>query len=164
MDFLYWQNIDRNNFNIFVRDLSEKLNSNVKNIVIDTYNDLEKSKKIKKMKKMNKKEMIIYEQTIKRQKKMYDDDLKKIQIYEKNIDMNDLYDKLKYIKTDKGILDYKYRLLKHVYDNKNLEKIMELYFQLVDVEYDNNDCKDFSCIDLINNSIKEFLQTYLMTT
>ena len=26
--------------------------------------------------------------------------------------------------------------------NKNLEKIMELYFQLVDVEYDNNDCKD----------------------
>ena len=40
MDFLYWQNIDRNNFNIFVRDLSERLNSNVKNIVIDTYNDL----------------------------------------------------------------------------------------------------------------------------
>ena len=46
MDFLYWQNIDCNNFNIFVRDLSERLNSNVKNIVIDTYNDLEKSKKI----------------------------------------------------------------------------------------------------------------------
>ena len=114
MDFLYWQNIDRNNFNIFVRDLSERLNSNVKNIVVDTYNDLEKSKTIKK-KKMNKKEMIILEQTIKRQKKMYDDDLKKIQIYEKNIDMNDLYDKLRYIKTDKGILDYKYKLLKHVY-------------------------------------------------
>ena len=142
MDFLYWQNIDRNNFNIFVRDLSERLNSNVKNIVIDTYNDLEKSKKIKKKKKMNKKEMIILEQTKKRQKKMYDDDLKKIQIYEKNIDIKDLYDKFRYIKTDRGILDYKYRLLKYVYDNKNLEKIMELYFQLVDVEYDNMDCKD----------------------
>ena len=83
MDFLYWQNIDRNNFNIFVRDLSERLNSNVKNIVIDTYNDLEKSKKIKKKKKMNKKEMIIYEQTIKRQKKMYDDDLKKYKFMKK---------------------------------------------------------------------------------
>ena len=71
MDYLYWQNIDCNNFNIFVRDLSERLNSNVKNIVVDTYNDLEKSKKIIKKKKMNKKEMIIYEQTQNRQKKMH---------------------------------------------------------------------------------------------
>ena len=46
MDLLYWQNIDRNNFNIFVRDLSERLNSDVKNIDIDTYNDLELIKKL----------------------------------------------------------------------------------------------------------------------
>ena len=63
--------------------------------------------------------MIIYEQTIRRQKKKYDDDLKKIQIYEKNINIKDLYDKFRYIKTDRGILDYKYKLLKHVYNNNN---------------------------------------------
>ena len=41
MDYLYWQNIDRNNFNVFVRDLSQRLNSDVKNIILDTYNDIE---------------------------------------------------------------------------------------------------------------------------
>ena len=44
MDYLYWQNIDKNNFNVFVRDLSQKLNSDVKNIILDTYNDIDRDK------------------------------------------------------------------------------------------------------------------------
>ena len=143
MNYLYWENIDRNNFDLFVRDLSLNLNSNVKNIVIDTYNDLDKSKIIKSKKQnMKKKDIIIMEQTQKRIEKLYIDDMKKIDIYIQNIDTKNLYDKCKYFKTQKGILDYKYRLLKHVYKNKNLEKIMELYFQLVEVDYDNKECKD----------------------
>ena len=37
MDHLYWQNIDRNNFNVFIRDLSERLNSDVKNIILKRF-------------------------------------------------------------------------------------------------------------------------------
>ena len=72
MNFLYWQDIDRNNFDLFVRDLSQNLNSNVKNIVIDTYNDLDKSKIVKSKKQsMKKKDIIIREQTQKRIEKLY---------------------------------------------------------------------------------------------
>ena len=91
MNFLYWQDIDRNNFDLFVRDLSQNLNSNVKNIVIDTYNDLDKSKIVKSKKQiMKKKDIIIREQTQKRIEKLYIDDTKKIDIYNKNIDINNL--------------------------------------------------------------------------
>ena len=72
MNYLYWENIDRNNFDLFVRDLSQNLNSNVKNIVIDTYNDLDKSKIIKSKKQsMKKKDIIIMEQTQKRIEKLH---------------------------------------------------------------------------------------------
>ena len=47
MDYLYLQNIDKNNFNVFVRDLSQKLNSDVKNIILDTYNDIDRDEKDK---------------------------------------------------------------------------------------------------------------------
>ena len=42
MDHLYWQNIDHSQFNVFIRDLSERLNSNVKNIIEDSFNDIQK--------------------------------------------------------------------------------------------------------------------------
>ena len=102
MDFLYWQHIDKNNFDLFVRDLSQNLNSDVKNIVIDTYNDLNKSKIEKsKKQKLKKKDIIIMEQTVKREEKLYIDDTKKIDIYIQNIDVKNLYDKLQYFKTKK---------------------------------------------------------------
>jgi uncharacterized protein (UPF0333 family) len=122
MDHLYWQNIDRNNFNVFIRDLSERLNSDVKNIILDTYNDIEKvqnkNKKITKPTKPKKKDLIIMEQTKKRNEKLYVDDTNKINIYKNNIDIDNLYDKIRYLKTDEGILDYKFELLHHVYDMK----------------------------------------------
>ena len=36
MDFLLKQNIDKNNFNVFIRDLSSSLNTNLKHIIEDT--------------------------------------------------------------------------------------------------------------------------------
>ena len=152
MDHLYLQNIDKNNFNVFVRDLSERLNSNIKNIVYDTYNDIEKEKIKNKVKKGNKgnkeknkekkKDIIIREQTEKRNQKLYGDDLNKINIYKNNIDIDDLYDKIKYLKTDKGILKYKFELLEFVYKSKNFEKIMEIYFQIAKCSTDNLDHKN----------------------
>ena len=36
MEYLLKQNIDKNNFNIFIRDLSSNLNTNLKHIIEDT--------------------------------------------------------------------------------------------------------------------------------
>ena len=36
MEFLLKQNIDKNNFNVFIRDLSSNLNTNLKHIIEDT--------------------------------------------------------------------------------------------------------------------------------
>ena len=154
MDYLYWQNIDRNNFNVFVRDLSQRLNSDVKNIILDTYNDIEKIEtKNKKSKKPKKKDIIIMEQTIKRNKKLYIDDTNKINIYKNNIDIDNLYDKIKYLKTDEGILDYKFELLQYVYDMKKFEKIMELYFQLA--ESTTKNIKQKNVLEKISNKLKD---------
>ena len=38
MEFLLKQKIDKNNFNIFIRDLSYNLNNNLKHIIEDTIN------------------------------------------------------------------------------------------------------------------------------
>ena len=54
MDPVVMQEINTNDFQIFIRDLSEKLNANVKHIVEDTFNNMVK-KEIKKPKKHNKK-------------------------------------------------------------------------------------------------------------
>ena len=159
MDHLYWQNIDRNNFNVFIRDLSERLNSDVKNIILDTYNDIEKvqnkikNKKITKPTKPKKKDLIIMEQTKKRNEKLYIDDTNKINIYKNNIDIDNLYDKIRYLKTDEGILDYKFELLHHVYDMKKFEKIMELYFQLAESKTKN--IKQKNVLEKISNKLKD---------
>ena len=39
MDFLLKQNIDKNKFNVFIRDLSSNLNTNLKHIIEDTVED-----------------------------------------------------------------------------------------------------------------------------
>ena len=36
MEYLLKQNIDKNNFNVFIRDLSSNLNTNLKHIIEDT--------------------------------------------------------------------------------------------------------------------------------
>ena len=78
MNFLYWQDIDNNLFNIFIRDLSENLNSNIKNIIEDSLKDIKENKN--KNKKLKKKDIIIRKQTEKRNSKLYEDDLKKISL------------------------------------------------------------------------------------
>ena len=55
MDPVVMQDINTNDFQIFIRDLSEKLNANVKHIVEDTFNNMVKiNKKPKKRDKKKK--------------------------------------------------------------------------------------------------------------
>jgi len=59
MEFLLKQKIDKNNFNIFIRDLSYNLNNNLKHIIEDTinheYESINKNKNKNNKKKKKKK-------------------------------------------------------------------------------------------------------------
>ena len=48
MDFITKNNLDKQNFSLFIRDLSTELNSNLKHIIEDTVNDDKKITNIKK--------------------------------------------------------------------------------------------------------------------
>ena len=79
------QNIDKQVFSIFLRDLSQNLNINLKHMIEDSVKVQSKQKKEKKnyhkgkKKVIKKKDLIIQEQTKKRQKIDYEDDQKKIE-------------------------------------------------------------------------------------
>ena len=54
MEFLLKQNIDKNNFNVFIRDLSSNLNTNLKHIIEDTISNKQPNKVNKNHKKSKK--------------------------------------------------------------------------------------------------------------
>ena len=74
MEFLTKNNIDKQNFSLFIRDLSETLNTNLKHTIEDTLNEdtlnntLKESKGKKKKVVKKKKDIIIEEQNKKRLK------------------------------------------------------------------------------------------------
>ena len=53
--YIYWDNIDSNELVLFIRDLSDKIDINVKNLIDDVFHN----KKDEKIKKMKKKDIII---------------------------------------------------------------------------------------------------------
>ena len=48
--YLFWENIDNNNFLLFIRDLSEGIITNIKNLVDDVPVDKSETKKKKRKK------------------------------------------------------------------------------------------------------------------
>ena len=54
METAFWQELDNNNFNVFIRDLSSSVNTNLKHMIEDL--DKETEVKVNKKKKMPKKE------------------------------------------------------------------------------------------------------------
>ena len=83
MDILSKQVIDRNTFNVFIRDLSSSLNTNLKHIIEDTLKEepVKSGHKGKKGKKpvVKKADLIRAEVTKKRTQEKIDNDLSKVQ-------------------------------------------------------------------------------------
>ena len=96
MEFLTKNNIDKQNFSLFIRDLSETLNTNLKHTIEDTLNEdtlnntLKESKGKKKKVVKKKKDIIIEEQNKKRLKIKIEDDYNKINFLNENIDLDNL--------------------------------------------------------------------------
>ena len=133
---LQWQETDKNQFAVFIRDLSKNLN-NVKHMVEDTMKQApvvkhpKKGKKHKPVKK--KKDIIIEQQTKLRLEKQTKEDLSKIDYIVETVDNENPYPSFKLMKTEQGLLELKFRLLDHFWNNRKnyFHHVMNLYFQLV---------------------------------
>ena len=131
METAFWQELDTNNFNVFIRDLSSSVNTNLKYMIEDLdKEDSNKNKKDTKPKKMKKKDLIILEQNKKRYNKSVEDDKRTIEFLLKNINDDNPYLNFEKIKTDEGKKEYKFNLLERYWKKKYVKHIFILYFHL----------------------------------
>ena len=170
MDFLLKQNIDKNNFNIFIRDLSLSLNANLKHIIEDslklntsiTSNLPTKHHKGRKP-VVKKKDIIIAEQNKKRELLKIQTDLNKVNFLFENKDINNPFKSVKLLKSKEGIEKMKYLLLEHYWNNEEKKQymnfIISLYYQLKDTN--TNDYKEL--VELIGNKLQKYeYKLYMM--
>ena len=134
MDTLHWSNLDKNNFSVFIRDLSKNL-TNVKHLIEDSFK--EESKPTKNFHKQRnkkvvkkKKDIIIEEQTKLRKEKLIKEDLSKLDYIMVNLDNNNPYKSFSLVKTQEGLLELKFRMLSHFWKlrKEHLPHLMNLYF------------------------------------
>ena len=145
MDILSKQVVDKNNFNVFIRDLSSSLNTNLKHIIEDTLKNESVSKPIKnkgKKQVVKKADLIRAEVTKKRTQEKINNDLSKVQFLFDNKEINNPYKSLKKLQSTEGIEKMKYLLLEYYWNNHkkdHMDFIISLYYGLK--ETTNNDYK-----------------------
>lgn len=138
METLFWETHNNALFNVFIRDLSMGLNTNLKHMIQDNDKviDNDKPTKSKKPKQIKKKDLIIQEQNKKRFEKLIQDDLMKIDYAFKNIDENNFTEKFNYLKTDKAKQVFKVKLLDYFIKLQKkgkrdyMSQILILYYSL----------------------------------
>ena len=143
METLFWETHNNTLFNVFIRDLSENLNANLKHMILDNDKVSETKKpNHKKPKPMKKKDLIIQEQNKKRFEKLIKDDIMKIDYAFRDINEINFTEKFNHIKTDEAKQIFKMRLLEYFIklqkENKKdyMSQILILYYSL---KYGKND-------------------------
>jgi len=146
MDLLQWQQTDRNQFAVFIRDLSQNIN-NVKHMIEDSFQNEEKPtqhRKGKHKKVVKKKKDIIIEQQNKvRLEKNIKEDLSKLDYIITNLDIGNPYPAFQLMKTSEGLHELKFRMLLYFWSLRkdHFPHVMNLYFQLVDKDITDPDKK-----------------------
>ena len=149
--YLEQQNIDKQCFSIFLRDLSETLNLNLRYMIEDNFiTKKEKNKEgkgyYKGKKVIKKKDLIIQEQNIKKKQKAYEDDLNKIRFFLKEIDLTNPFLLLKKLTTEEGCNAYYSQLLDHFWKDKRkmMHYIFFIYFELQKKDIHNEKTNELS--------------------
>ena len=177
MENLHWEIFNKNNFNVFIRDLSESTNVNLKHMIEDlnkSENQFEnklKYKQGKKKKVIKKKDLIIQEQNKIREQNKIDEDIKKIEFLFRNLNINNIYDNFHLLKTEQGKQNYKLKLLSYFFNEQKEKKkdyisqILNLYFNLKygKNEYLINDKQYIKISNKLENLLKDYdYKTYMM--
>ena len=165
METAFWQKLDTNNFNVFIRDLSISVNTNLKFMIEDLDNvdkalivsDKTSMNKNKKKKIIKKKDIIIKEQNEKRYKRFLEEDSKTCEFLLKNINDKNPYLNFDKLKTDEGKLEYKLKLLERYWSKKKkyISHVFILYYHLK--KYENKLTEERT---KIMKKIESILQEY----
>ena len=101
MDILLKQNIDKNNFNVFIKNLSSNLNTNLKHIIEDSLkvNDTKPINKKGKKPVIKKADIIRAEVTKKKSEKIIKDDLNRLKFLFENKDIKNPFKSLEKLKS-----------------------------------------------------------------
>ena len=154
MDILQWQKIDKNQFAIFIRDISRNL-SNVK-YMIEDYTIKQLKNKPTKHKKKKKKDIIIEEQTKIRHEKKIKEDFSSLDYIMDTINKENPYQSFSLMKTEEGLVELKFRMLDYYWKVRKdyFPHVMNLYFQVIDKPIPDEHHK------LIINKMKSKLDDY----
>jgi superfamily II RNA helicase len=165
MDILSKQVVDKNNFNVFIRDLSSSLNTNLKHIIEDTLKNESVSKPIKnkgKKQVVKKADLIRAEVTKKRTQEKINNDLSKVQFLFDNKEINNPYKSLKKLQSIEGIEKMKYLLLEYYWNNHkkdHMDFIISLYYGLKDT----NNCDYKNLLESIGKKLEQYeYKLYMM--
>ena len=175
METLFWETHNNSLFNVFIRDLSMG-NTNLKHMILDndkinTNSKKSSDKASKKPKPMKKKDLIIMEQNKKRENKLIQDDLMKIEYAFKDINGNNFMEKFNYLKTEKAKQIFKIRLLDYFIKLQKSKKrdymsqILILYYSLKygKNEYIINDEKYMKISKRLDKKLSDYdVKSYLM--
>tara|TARA_B110001469_G_scaffold127429_1_gene148283 strand:- start:695 stop:3451 length:2757 start_codon:yes stop_codon:yes gene_type:complete len=131
---LTYQKVELNDLHIFTRDLSERVNVNLKNKIEDFNKKKDKSNDIKGKKHIKKKDIIIQKQNELRLQKNINRDEKLMDNFFKNINdsKQNVYNFLNFLKTDNTKLSFKFKMLEYYFNKKNIKQCLSLYFELND--------------------------------
>jgi hypothetical protein len=163
--FISQQNIDKQRLSIFLRDLAGDVKVNLKHMIEDNIINEEKNKNEKKGKKKGKKvqpkkkDLIIQSQNEIRKKKNIEDDMNKMNFLFENIDLKKPFIQMKNLKTDEGIMEFKFRLLDVFWKEKNkyMNYIILLFFELKNTNIRIEDIKEtnIKLLREINETLEE---------
>ena len=130
MESIFWNVLNYDNFNLFIRDLSSSMNTNLKYMI----EDLDRENPTKVTKKHKKKADIIIEaQNKKREAELVVKDKKTICFLIDNLNKKDPYVGFDKLKTEEAKIEYKFMLLHKYYKkSKYLNHTLNLYYNLKD--------------------------------
>ena len=150
---LAWEVVDKGQFNVFIRDLSQSTNTNLKHMIEDMDKNVneeetslvdretkgQKQSKKKSRNQPSKKDLIIQANTERLYQKGVAEDHKTLEFLFENLDKDDPYPGFLKLKTTEAKQSYKFRLLsyywkKKSYRKKYLHHIINLYYHLVNCE------------------------------
>jgi len=168
METAFWQDLNINNFNVFIRDLSSSVNSNLRHMIEDLDKETKdeitpkchnKNKKVV----IKKKDLIIQQQNIKRYKQFIEEDTKTCQFLLNNINDKNPYLNFEKLKTEEGKLEYKFQLLERYWSKKKkyLDHVLNLYFHIKNTTKDLNE-KRTKIMNKIDKILGEYDTKFFM--
>ena len=118
MENYSWEIFNRDNFNVFIRDLTSSVNINLKHMIEDSIKEECVFKKEKK-KHIKKADLIIQKQKEKKYKEDIQKDEKVCLFLIENLNDNNPYLNFDKLKTDEGKLEFKFKLLERYWKKKS---------------------------------------------